>query len=78
MYLLSFSFPSIPALAKTHGVQLKAGGAMLRLRLYQALILLPPSAYEGVRVCMCVWVCVCVCVCVYKNLAGIMERCLCI
>ena len=38
---------SLPKLAKTHGVQIKASGAMLRLRLYRALGLLPPDAYEG-------------------------------
>ena len=41
---------SLPGIAKAHGVQLKASGAMLRLRLYQALSLLDPSAYEGVYI----------------------------
>ena len=39
--------PSLPGLAKAHGVQLRAGGALLRLRLYQALVVLAPTAYEG-------------------------------
>ena len=38
---------SLSGLAKTHGVQIKASGAMLRLRLYQSLALLPPNSYEG-------------------------------
>lgn len=41
---------SIPGLVKSHGVQLKATGAMLRLRLYRCLSLLPPSTYEGMGI----------------------------
>ena len=37
----------LSGLAKTHGVQIKASGAMLRLRLYQSLALIPPTTYEG-------------------------------
>ncbi len=44
---------SLPGLVKVHGVHIKAGGAMLRLRLFQALSLLKPAAYEGVCVCVC-------------------------
>lgn len=34
-------------LVKIHGIQLKAGGAMLRLRLYQGLNMIDPLLYEG-------------------------------
>lgn len=59
-----FSSPCrLSGLAKTHGVQIKASGAMLRLRLYQSLALLAPSTYEGVLVgrthvhsCSCIMV----------------------
>lgn len=37
----------LSGLVKTHGVQIKVGGAIMRERLYQALHMLPPNAYEG-------------------------------
>ncbi|CAK8692902.1 unnamed protein product [Clavelina lepadiformis] len=37
----------IPEVIAIHGPHLKAGAAMLRLRLYDILALLPPSVYEG-------------------------------
>ena len=45
----------LSGLAKMHGVQIKASGAMLRLRLYQSLALLPPSTYEGLFCCACLY-----------------------
>lgn len=42
-----FSFFSIPAITKVHGAHLKASAAMVRLRLYDILALLPPKTYEG-------------------------------
>ena len=47
MIFFSLLLFRLSGLAKTHGVQIKAGGAMLRLRLYQSLALLPPNTYEG-------------------------------
>ncbi len=41
---------SLGGLAKTHGVQIKASGATLRQRLFQALEMLPPTAYEGMYI----------------------------
>lgn len=32
----------------THGMHLKASAAMVRLRLYDILALLPPKTYEGI------------------------------
>ena len=40
----------LPLLVKLHGVQIKACGAMLRLRLYQTLSHLSPAAYEGIPI----------------------------
>ena len=37
----------MPAIVKEHGTHLKACAAMLRLRLYDILCGLPPTAYEG-------------------------------
>eukprot|EP00118_Oscarella_pearsei_P004846 m.21368 g.21368 ORF g.21368 m.21368 type:complete len:1962 (+) comp28164_c0_seq1:139-6024(+) len=39
--------PSIPGLVKSFGAQLRASGAMVKLRLYQALCLLPPKSFEA-------------------------------
>ena len=39
--------PSLPGVVKTHGAHLKAPAAMVRLRLYDVLSLLPPVTYEG-------------------------------
>uniref|UniRef100_A0A4W4FK10 HEAT repeat-containing protein 5B n=1 Tax=Electrophorus electricus TaxID=8005 RepID=A0A4W4FK10_ELEEL len=38
---------SVPAVVKVHGAHLKASAAMVRLRLYDILALLPPKTYEG-------------------------------
>lgn len=38
---------SVPAVIKVHGAHLKASAAMVRLRLYDILALLPPKTYEG-------------------------------
>uniref|UniRef100_A0A672YR62 HEAT repeat-containing protein 5B n=1 Tax=Sphaeramia orbicularis TaxID=375764 RepID=A0A672YR62_9TELE len=38
---------SVPAIIKVHGAHLKASAAMVRLRLYDILALLPPKTYEG-------------------------------
>lgn len=40
-------FCSVPAIIKVHGAHLKASAAMVRLRLYDILALLPPKTYEG-------------------------------
>uniref|UniRef100_A0A3B5LED1 HEAT repeat-containing protein 5B n=1 Tax=Xiphophorus couchianus TaxID=32473 RepID=A0A3B5LED1_9TELE len=37
----------VPAITKVHGAHLKASAAMVRLRLYDILALLPPKTYEG-------------------------------
>ncbi|CAB1435456.1 unnamed protein product [Pleuronectes platessa] len=37
----------VPAIIKVHGAHLKASAAMVRLRLYDILALLPPKTYEG-------------------------------
>uniref|UniRef100_A0A8C1NSV5 HEAT repeat-containing protein 5B n=1 Tax=Cyprinus carpio TaxID=7962 RepID=A0A8C1NSV5_CYPCA len=37
----------VPAVIKVHGAHLKASAAMVRLRLYDILALLPPKTYEG-------------------------------
>lgn len=48
MVLIFFSpFVSVPAMIKVHGAHLKASAAMVRLRLYDILALLPPKTYEG-------------------------------
>uniref|UniRef100_A0A8D3C9R6 HEAT repeat-containing protein 5A n=1 Tax=Scophthalmus maximus TaxID=52904 RepID=A0A8D3C9R6_SCOMX len=39
----------VPAIIKVHGAHLKASAAMVRLRLYDILALLPPKTYEGNR-----------------------------
>lgn len=41
------TFLSVPAIIKVHGAHLKASAAMVRLRLYDILALLPPKTYEG-------------------------------
>ncbi|XP_068183363.1 HEAT repeat-containing protein 5B isoform X2 [Antennarius striatus] len=38
----------VPAIIKVHGAHLKASAAMVRLRLYDILALLPPKTYEGI------------------------------
>ena len=38
---------SIPSILKSHGAHLKPSAAMVRLRLYDVLTLLPPQTYEG-------------------------------
>lgn len=38
---------SVPSVIKVHGTHLKASAAMVRLRLYDILALLPPKTYEG-------------------------------
>ena len=52
MIFFSLLLFRLSGLAKTHGVQIKASGAMLRLRLYQSLALLPPNTYEGSFSCI--------------------------
>ncbi|XP_048863459.1 HEAT repeat-containing protein 5B isoform X5 [Brienomyrus brachyistius] len=37
----------VPSVIKVHGAHLKASAAMVRLRLYDILALLPPKTYEG-------------------------------
>uniref|UniRef100_A0AAZ3PEL1 HEAT repeat-containing protein 5B n=1 Tax=Oncorhynchus tshawytscha TaxID=74940 RepID=A0AAZ3PEL1_ONCTS len=37
----------VPSVIKVHGTHLKASAAMVRLRLYDILALLPPKTYEG-------------------------------
>lgn len=41
---------SIATVVKTYGQPLKAACAMVRLRLYDALSLVPPQYYEGIYV----------------------------
>lgn len=38
---------SMPQIIKQHGNHLKASAAIMRLRLYSVLALLPPKLYEG-------------------------------
>ena len=38
---------SVPSVVKIYGAHLKASAAMVRLRLYAVLALLPPNTYEG-------------------------------
>lgn len=45
-----FLFYSIPSVIKAHGAHLKASAAMVRLRLYDILALLPPKTYEGTSI----------------------------
>lgn len=45
--LMVGSISSVPAIIKVHGAHLKASAAMVRLRLYDILALLPPKTYEG-------------------------------
>uniref|UniRef100_A0A667ZXS6 HEAT repeat-containing protein 5B n=1 Tax=Myripristis murdjan TaxID=586833 RepID=A0A667ZXS6_9TELE len=40
----------VPAIIKVHGAHLKASAAMVRLRLYDILALLPPKTYEGSKI----------------------------
>lgn len=39
---------SIPSIVKMYGAHLKASAAMVRLRLYDVLALLPPETFEGI------------------------------
>ncbi|PFX25411.1 HEAT repeat-containing protein 5B [Stylophora pistillata] len=39
--------PSLPQIIKQHGNHLKASAAIVRLRMYSVLTLLPPKSYEG-------------------------------
>ena len=41
------SVRSIPSIVKVYGAHLKASAAMVRLRLYDVLALLPPETFEG-------------------------------
>lgn len=47
MTLIPVSFYSISNVLKSYGQQLKAPAAMVRLRLYETLLLLPPQSFEG-------------------------------
>lgn len=47
MIIMFSPFFSVPAIIKVHGAHLKASAAMVRLRLYDILALLPPKTYEG-------------------------------
>lgn len=49
MIVVFSSFVSVPAIIKVHGAHLKASAAMVRLRLYDILALLPPKTYEGTK-----------------------------
>lgn len=40
-------FSSLSPVLKNYGQQLKAPAAMVRLRLYETLLLLPPQTFEG-------------------------------
>ena len=42
-----FCYYSIPSILKAYGAMLKASAAMVRLRLYDVLSLLPAETYEG-------------------------------
>lgn len=50
MIVMFCPFVSVPAIIKVHGAHLKASAAMVRLRLYDILALLPPKTYEGNKV----------------------------
>jgi hypothetical protein len=39
---------SMPGVIKMYGTHLKASAAMVRLRLYDVLSMLPPQSYEGI------------------------------
>uniref|UniRef100_A0A7N8X604 HEAT repeat-containing protein 5B n=1 Tax=Mastacembelus armatus TaxID=205130 RepID=A0A7N8X604_9TELE len=45
----------VPAIIKVHGAHLKASAAMVRLRLYDILALLPPKTYEVVLIFLYYW-----------------------
>lgn len=51
-YKLRFFFLwiSLPQIIKQHGNHLKASAAIVRLRMYSVLTLLPPKSYEGIHV----------------------------
>ena len=59
-------FYSLPGVIKMYGTHLKACSAMVRLRLYDVLTMLPPATYESKSNHCYQCVCVCVCVC-YSN-----------
>jgi len=42
-----YMFSSLSPVLKNYGQQLKAPAAMVRLRLYETLLLLPPQTFEG-------------------------------
>lgn len=42
-----FFIYSLSTVLKNYGQQLKAPAAMVRLRLYETLLLLPPQTFEG-------------------------------
>lgn len=45
--VLCLIFLSMPGVIKMYGTHLKASAAMVRLRLYDVLSMLPPQSYEG-------------------------------
>lgn len=45
-----FLWISLPQIIKQHGNHLKASAAIVRLRMYSVLTLLPPKSYEGIHV----------------------------
>lgn len=47
MSLLYVLTSSLSPVLKNYGQQLKAPAAMVRLRLYETLLLLPPQTFEG-------------------------------
>ena len=55
-------FYSLPGVIKMYGTHLKACSAMVRLRLYDVLTMLPPATYESKSKHCYQYVCVCVCV----------------
>lgn len=46
-FSLLYSSPSLATVLKSYGTQLKAPAAMVRLRLFETLTLLPPTALEA-------------------------------
>lgn len=46
---MDFFFFSISNILKNYGQQLKAPAAMVRLRLYETLLILPPQSFEGMQ-----------------------------
>jgi len=44
---MKWIFFSLSPVLKNYGQQLKAPAAMVRLRLYETLLLLPPQTFEG-------------------------------